>query len=101
MFKIYTEPESPNEGVFEIHDETESPNERACLRYMMHRNRHRKSHAQVGSPLRRKVGEISRVPRPVARRPVVQNRQQNRFPEESKNIDLSLRLLGCGWFHVS
>ena len=57
VFRMYDEPESPNEGAFlrymmnrnrqirrqfkihDIYDETESPNEGACLRYMMNRNR--------------------------------------------------------------
>ena len=39
LFKIYDEPESPTEGgVFKIYDEPESPNDPSCLRRMMNRN---------------------------------------------------------------
>ena len=41
MLKIYDVPESSHEGAY---DEPGSPNERACLRYMLNRSRHRKLH---------------------------------------------------------
>ena len=40
MFKIYDEPESPNErACLRYMMKTESPNEGPCLRHMMNRNR--------------------------------------------------------------
>ena len=47
MFKIYYEPESPNEGACLRYDEPESPNEGACLRYVMNPNREMRGHVKV------------------------------------------------------